>query len=340
MQTSRQVKRVSVVAIPRALGSSITIPLEMLSAANDIARAKRELAKLVELQVVGIGNNEITLAGGLQVKCQGNICDNDKCDLIFVPAVWRKPKQAVKEHRDLIRWLKQQHSAGATLCAATSGVYFLAETGLLKNKPATTHWRYFNEFSKAYPEVRLQRKRFTTNSDRIYCTGSVNAIRDIMLHFIAELYGTSIANEIAQHFTHELKPSFESLSLSKNQEQAHHDELIISVQEWLQNSFQDQLQIADIADKFGLSTRSLNRRFKQATNTTPLQYLQHLRLEHAKSLLKHSNLIIAEVADTVGYQDTSYFAEIFKKANDVTPNEYRQLVRNKLFVADSKQPNP
>ena len=78
----------------------------------------------------------------------------------------------------------------------------------------------------------------------------------------------------------------------------------------------------------------MNRRFKLATNTTPVQYLQDIRINHARELLKQSNLVVAEVADAVGYQDTSYFSSLFKKLNDVTPNEYRRLVRNKLFIAD------
>ena len=91
-----------------------------------------------------------------------------------------------------------------------------------------------------------------------------------------------------------------------------------------------------MADRFGMSVRSLNRRFKLATNTTPLQYLQELRISHAKDLLKRSNLIISEVADRVGYQDASYFTGLFKKLNSVTPNEYRSLVRNKLFAAETE----
>ena len=83
---------------------------------------------------------------------------------------------------------------------------------------------------------------------------------------------------------------------------------------------------------FLLSSQKL--RFKLATNASPLQYLQGLRIEHAKELLKQSNLAVSEVADMVGYQDASYFTSLFKKATAVTPIEYRSLVRNKLFLAE------
>jgi transcriptional regulator GlxA family with amidase domain len=158
-----------------------------------------------------------------------------------------------------------------------------------------------------------------------------------MLHFVELLFGESIANEISRHFAHELKRSYESLLLNKDQQSTHHDEEIIKVQEWLQDHYQESINISKVASKFQMSVRSLNRRFKLAANTPPLQYLQELRITHAKSLLKQSNLAVSEVADKVGYQDASYFTGVFKKLNAVTPNEYRRLVRNKLFIAETNQ---
>ncbi|MCY4265368.1 MAG: helix-turn-helix domain-containing protein [Gammaproteobacteria bacterium] len=330
-------KNIAILVLPRALGSSISIPLEMLSAANDIALARKQKAKLNAIQLVGPHKGAQILSGGMRVDCHNTISEAELKHLIFIPGLWRKPTQAVRQYPAITQWLRQQYESGATVCAVAGGAFFAAEAGLLDDRSATTHWRYFHEFASTYTRVKLQRKRFTTCADRVYCTGSVNAIRDIMLHFIGNYYDTNIANEIAQHFTHELKPSFESELLGRDRHSAHYDELIIAVQEWFMNHFQQQVTVAEVAKHFGLSVRSLNRRFRQATDTTPLSYLQSLRLEHAKQLLKQSNLVIAEVAGTVGYQDTSYFSEVFRRSNAMTPNEYRQLVRNKLFVAEHCQ---
>ena len=330
-------KQVAIIVLPQALGSTVTIPLEMLSAANDIARARRQRDKLLIIELVSTQEGTVILSGGLAMNCSKTLDQVTPPDLIFVPGIWGNPRASVRKHVRLISWLQQQYQAGATLCAVTTGAFFLAEAGLLDGKAATTHWRFFDQFQRDYPKIKLQRKRFITSIDNIYCTGSVNAVRDIMLHFVELLFGESVANEISRQFTHELKRSYESLLLSKDQQTTHHDEEIIKVQEWLQDNFADHIQIAEVADRFRMSVRSLNRRFKSASNTTPLQYLQDLRINHAKELLKQSNLVVAEVADKVGYQDASYFTSLFKKLNAVTPNEYRQLVRNKLFVAQSGQ---
>tara|TARA_B100000315_G_scaffold164469_1_gene153115 strand:+ start:1536 stop:2543 length:1008 start_codon:yes stop_codon:yes gene_type:complete len=330
-------KQVTIIAILRALGSTVTIPLEMLSAANDIARARKQSDKLLRIELIGLEHGSVVLSGGLTMQCTRILDQVKDCDLIFVPGIWGNPRASVNKNRPLVDWIRQKHRAGATICAVTTGVYFVAEAGILDGRAATTHWKFFDQFQAAYPQVKLQRKRFITSVDNIYCTGSVNAARDVMLHFIEQFYGDSIANEISRQFTHELKRSYESLLLSRDQQSTHHDEEIIKVQEWLQENYYRHIEIGAVADRFRMSVRSLNRRFKLATNTTPLQYLQDLRISHAKDLLKQSNLIISEVADRVGYQDASYFTGLFKKLNAVTPNEYRQLVRNKMFVAESNQ---
>ncbi len=328
-------RHVTVVAAPSALGSTITIPLEMLQAANDIARAQDRRQDLPHIELVGTTSGKLTLVGGLSTVCERSIKDIRKTDLVFVPGMWGNPQAAVRKHPHLVSWLHEMHSQGATLCSIATGAFFVAEARLLDGLAATTHWRYFDLFALRYPQVKLQRKRFITQDQNIFCTGSVNAARDIMLHFVENLFGENISNQVSRHFTHELKRSYESQLLKHNQSSTHHDETIIKVQEWLQDNFAEPVQVRDLATRFQLSPRSLNRRFKQAANTTPLQYLQELRIAQAKALLKQSNLVISEIADQVGYQDASYFTGLFKKMNSVTPNEYRRLVRNKLFTAES-----
>lgn len=329
-------KHITIIAIPKALGSSITIPLEMLNAANDIARCRRQKNKLVTIELAsGTDQKHIKLNGGLAIECQTTLKKVKKSDLVFIPGVWGNPRPSLPILAGMLQWLRKQHQDGSILCSAVTGSFFLAEAGLLEGKSATTHWRFFDEFKQHYPNIKLQRKRFITNDNNLFCTGSVNAVRDIMLHFVEQLYDESIANEISRQFSHELKRSYESLLLSKDQQRSHHDEVIIKVQEWLDQHYQSNILIAELAKKFQLSVRSLNRRFQLATNSSPLQYLQELRINHAKELLKQSNLAISEVADLVGYHDASYFSSLFKKLTAVTPNEYKGLVRNKLFLAES-----
>lgn len=326
--------RVSFIALQRALASSITIPLEMLYAARSISQVSGGRNADLELLVAGLETGTSTMAGDLQISPTTTIANLEYSDLIFVPGLWGSPLKTLRKSTALLDWLCKRHSEGSTLCSLVTGSYFLAEAGLLDNRDATTHWYYFDDFESRYPRVRVDRKRFITVDSNLYCTGSVNAARDVTLHLVEEIFGNSIAREIAKHFTHEIKRSYESMLLTYQQQDTHHDELIIKIQEWLQVHYQESIQIDALADLFQISVRSLNRRFKAATRMTPLHYLQETRIDQAKQLLKQSNLAVAEIAFAVGYQDTSHFGSLFRKHTGITPMDYRSLVRSKLFKVE------
>ncbi|MFT4863118.1 MAG: transcriptional regulator GlxA family with amidase domain [Pseudohongiellaceae bacterium] len=324
-------RQVALIGLPKALGSAITIPLEMLNAANDIALARGQRESRLDIKFVSDTLGTIRLAGGLEVNCNTSLKDIQQADLIFIPGIWGNPAGLRHKYKPLTNWLESQLAGGATLCAIVTGSHILAQAGILDHRAATTHWRFFDQFQAQFPNVRLERKRFITYDNGIYCTGSVNAVRDLMLHFIDQYFGESITNEVSRHFTHELKRSYESLVLKQNLSSSHHDEEIIKIQEWLGIRYLQEINFEELAASFGMSRRSLNRRFKQATSLTPVNYLQELKLQQAKTLLKESNLTVAQVADQVSISDCSYFSSLFKKKNSVTPMEYRRLVRSKLF---------
>jgi len=329
-------KQVVILALEQALASSMTIPLEMISAAEQIHRARhRQRQAQLKLLVASESPAPLTVTGGITLMPGSTLAELGPSDLIFVPSLWGNPQRALQQHRYTVEWLREQHNKGATLCSVGTGSYFPAAAGLLDDHMATTHWHYFDDFAKRFPKVKLQRKRFITLDNGIYCTGSINAVRDVMLHLVERLFDASIADEVARHFTHELKRSYESRLLDLDQKNTHHDELIIKVQEWMQKHFHQHIEIHEIAQRFNINQRSFNRRFRLAAGKTPKQYLQELRVSQAQALLKHSNLSIAEAADAVGYQDVSYFTDLFRRLNNVTPGEYRRLVRAKVFTTES-----
>lgn len=328
-------KHATILAIEHGLASSITIPLEMIQAADVIKRIRNRKAERRRFLIASRDGEPLTMTGGITIQPQASIADIPQTDLIFVPALWGNPNAIVQRHPEITAWLQAQHGAGATICSVGTGSYFLAEAGLLNGLNATTHWYYFDDFEARYPQVKLQRKRFITHAERLYCTGSVNAVRDVMLHFVERLFTPQVADEVSHHFTHELKRSYDSTLLANEEKDTHHDEQIIKIQEWMKKNFQKDIELTALARQFDISVRSLNRRFRVAAGQTPIQYLQEVRLEQAKSLLKQSNLSIAEIAYAAGYQDTSYFSSLFKRLNAITPHQYRHLVRTKLFNVDT-----
>jgi transcriptional regulator GlxA family with amidase domain len=331
------VQHVTIVGFRKTLGTSITIPMEMLNAADLINRIKGAGYRKLQMQLVSPDGGNIALNAGLELVCNTKLSAVTRTDLVIVPALWGNPRGVTKQYPELLTWLQQQHQQNALICAVGTGSFFLAEAGLLKHKVATTHWYYFDAFSALYPEVQLQRERFITRAGNLYCAGSVNSVRDVMLHFIEEASGADVANQVSRHFTHEVKRSYTSTFLKSAPQNTHEDEVIVEVQDWMHSQYHTQIRLEDLAAKFDISVRSLNRRFREATGKTPLQYLQQIRLDNAKELLRASNLSIAEVAFNSGYADCSYFSAQFRKAISLSPKAYRDLVRRKLFTVNSQE---
>ena len=85
----------------------------------------------------------------------------------------------------------------------------------------------------------------------------------------------------------------------------------------------DRITVSDLAEKSSLSRRSLERRFKKATNNTVLEYIQRIKIEAAKRSFELSSKNITEVMYDVGYSDDKAFRTTFKKITGMTPIEYR-----------------
>ncbi|UTF61136.1 GlxA family transcriptional regulator [Gilvimarinus sp. DA14] len=327
--------RISFVLSENMLATGTALPMEMLRTAI-LANRRRGGDKrcVVKLSTTAEHRGSYNSTTGFRWQADRPLPQTDKSDIIYLPALWRNPRPTLRRSGALLEWLRDCHARGTTLCAVSTGVCFLAQAGLLEGKAATTHWHYFDQFERDYPKVDLKRQHFITKAGNIYCAASVNSLADLTVHFIHKLFNRTVATHVERHFSHEIRRPYESLAFYENLDHPHPDEQIVQVQSWLRQSYAQNLKMSQVAQHFDMSTRTLNRRFKEATGTTPLDYLRQVRINTAQELLKTSNLSIAEIAAQVGYMDTAYFTERFKEQLDITPSDYRATVRAKLFHTD------
>ena len=82
--------------------------------------------------------------------------------------------------------------------------------------------------------------------------------------------------------------------------------------------------IPELAAMSNTSKATLNRLFRKYLNTSPQAYLNSLRMENAKNLIRRGNLSFKEIAEQLGFRNSLYFSTSFKKYTGVAPSEFRK----------------
>src|SRR5690606_33837629 len=94
-------------------------------------------------------------------------------------------------------------------------------------------------------------------------------------------------------------------------------------QTYIEENLSEKISFAELASKLAISRRNFDRRFIKATGNTPVEYLQRVKVEVAKSILEKGRKSIFEVMYEVGYSDDKAFREVFKKITGLSPLDYR-----------------
>lgn len=313
------------------LVSSTTLAAEIFRYAHAASVANRNRSKELKIRWLSPDGKAVKTSAGFELQPTHSLDDLFDSDLVHIPAMWRNPRPVVNKYPSLIPWLQNQHKNNSKFTAVGTGVCFLAEAGLLDDKPATTHWHYFDQFQQYYPKIQLERQRFTTQAGNIYCAASVNAMAELIMHQVERIFGRIIAKQAQRNFFHEIRNLSESASLESDRQRKHGDEAVAQAQIWIQDNLAKALSVPSLALQFNMTTRTFNRRFKKATGQTPVDYMTNTRMTFACDLLKNTDLSILEVAEFSGFKDATWFSSRFRQWSGDTPKAYRQTVRAKLF---------
>jgi transcriptional regulator GlxA family with amidase domain len=107
----------------------------------------------------------------------------------------------------------------------------------------------------------------------------------------------------------------------------HDDAAILAAQRGIADNFAVAAPVEQMIKWSGLAPRTFKRRFKVATNHTPIDYVQRVRVERAKRLLETGHESVEQISWSVGYEDPASFRRLFKRVAGVSPGAYRQRFR-------------
>jgi AraC family transcriptional regulator, transcriptional activator FtrA len=266
----------------------------------------------------------IAAVGGFSMSAPHDLGLLDRADIIIIPG-WRSP--ADLPARDVVDAILRAHRRGARLVSICGGVFVLAATGLLDNRRATTHWLYADELAARYPAIIVDPEVLYTEDDTIFTSAGSAAGIDLCLHIVRKDYGSHVANSVARRL---IAPPYREggqsqfiLSRAPKSGGAH----LAEVLDWLRGNLRDRVTITDIARKARMSERTLLRRFKMTTGTTPLEWLIQQRVLFAQLLLETGNYSVEQVSTESGFGSAEAFRYHFRRITQTSPTAYRRTFR-------------
>ncbi|MBQ9117035.1 MAG: AraC family transcriptional regulator [Clostridia bacterium] len=103
-----------------------------------------------------------------------------------------------------------------------------------------------------------------------------------------------------------------------------HTEQLKSVISYMENNYQREITLSELAEAAGLSAKYLCRMFSALTDKSPIEYLNEYRVECACALLAMTDRQMLDIAYSCGFNDQSYFIKLFKRYKGTTPGAYRK----------------
>lgn len=317
---------VTILGFEQAYASAITGALDLFALAGVTWQRMQgeDPVQNFKVQLASLAKKDIECINQLTLKSQVAIEDVAHTDILIVPTIGGIPEEVLDNNRNLLPFIRYFHEQGADIASNCSGAFLLAESGVLKNRQATTHWGYADKFEDRYPNVNLLPNQLITQDGNIYCSGGGMAWFDLALLLIERYCGHDVASNTAKAHVLDLSRGNQAAYAQLRSKKYHQDSQILLVQEWLEQHYQTLITLDELAAKVNLTTRTLLRRFKNATGQTPFAYLQSIRVEAAKKHLETDNVSLETITNAVGYEDLSSFTRLFKSITGLSPSQYRK----------------
>jgi transcriptional regulator GlxA family with amidase domain len=307
--------------------STITGSFEILTTANEHWREMGN-KPMIDIRIAGFLTEPTSDAGFFWVR-PANITEIKKTDLLIIPSLSHYYYSLIKQNAALISWVREQYKSGAEIASICTGAFLLAATGLLEGKSCSTHWGAASDFKLLFPKVNLDIDKLITVEDGMYTNGGSYSFLNLIIFLIEKYFDRETAIFCSKMYQIDIDRTSQSPFVIFQTQKKHGDELVVKAQTYIEENLNEKISFEELASKLAISRRNFDRRFIKAVGNTPVEYLQRVKVEVAKSFLEKGRKTIFEVMDEVGYSDDKAFREVFKKITGVSPLDYRAKYNKK-----------
>ncbi|MBV7698890.1 GlxA family transcriptional regulator [Streptomyces sp. TRM70350] len=265
-------------------------------------------------------------AGAFTVRAPYGIEALAEADTIILPGV-QDPPQTLPP--GVAEALCAAAANGTRIASVCVGAFLFAATGLLDGLRATTHWFAAPDLARRYPKVTVDPNVLYVDNGQFLTSAGAAAAMDMCLHMIRMDHGSAVAAHAARMSVMPLeREGGQAQFIVHDQPPAPAGATLEPLLAWLEDNCDQDLTLDDIAGEAGMSTRTLNRRFREQTGTTPLQWLHRARVRRAQYLLETTSYPVERIATQAGFGSPTAFRERFRRVVGTSPQGYRRAFRS------------
>ncbi|MFF5014859.1 GlxA family transcriptional regulator [Streptomyces sp. NPDC001165] len=315
---------VSVLVYDGVFDSGLCAALDVLEAANAMRGELPQPPPAWNVTTIGFSPQVRTGAG--HIVTTEPAAGADTADLLLVPALAERRPDALLERvagpdlsdvRDLIAG---RRGRGAPVASACTGTFLLAESGILDGHRATTTWWLAPVFRRRYPAVALDETSMVTTSQGVTTAGAAFGHVDLALA-VVRMASPALADLVARYLVVDERPSQSAYTIPSALAQS--DPLVAAFERWARRHLDTPNSLAEAARALGVSERTLQRTVRRVLNTTPVRFVQDLRVEQATHLLRTTDLSLETIARKVGYEHAATLRTLLRDRTGATATGLR-----------------
>jgi len=315
-------KRIGFIGFDGIVGIDLAGPADAFTYA-EIPGGQNGPRRCYEVVTIGLSNRPFVAESGLVFKPQKNFKNAPALDTLVIPggSGLHKP-QIVKP---IAAFVKARAKSTRRIASICTGIYGLAETGLLDGRKVTTHWHHAQSVCHRFPGLQVDDNAIFLKDGPFYTSAGATAGIDLSLSLIEEDYGPRVAMTVALDLVVYLKRSGGQEQYSEPlQFQTQSVSRLSDVATWIVSHLSEELSVEVLAAKACLCPRHFSRRFKAEFGRSPADFVEKLRLDEARRRLSAGDNSIENVGLSVGFKSADAFRRAFERRLELNPSDYRR----------------
>jgi transcriptional regulator GlxA family with amidase domain len=297
-------------------------PLEALAAARTDVDGDK-IRACYDARLIAVGARTFRSESNLVLTAKETLSQARDLDTVIIPG-----GIGIREgetRRKVVDWLLAHSARLNRIVSVCTGIYPLAQSGLIDGRKIATHWRFTQDVARRFPKVRVDPSASFLKDGPFYTCGGGNAATELTLALIDEDYGSRVALAVAREVCTRLRPLGDhNETLDPSQFVCGPSDRLAELPAWIAGHLNDNLSVEALAERACLCPRHFSRLFKRVFRSTPANFVETLRIDEARRQLLQARVSVESVAAAVGFKDSDSFRRAFERRLGVNPGAFRK----------------